>query len=215
MNECVCWHASLLHMSLQLVCVLFFTSHEFIQGFTELNVETEWREININVNVFLYCLGWKRWFSLIFMHRNIYEIYEVRQITTQRIIYVLLMSSSDCNHESAVSLNDDMSTVNSHFPRTTYSAEKKTEAALTNSWFWFTSTLFHTLSCCHPLLFLPSCLQSFPSSPLSRILFSWKFWVCLQKHRRCADKTHGYLTCRVTGRNNLHLETHTAVVVRG
>lgn len=51
-----------------------------------LNVPSERREVNINVNVFLYCLGWKSWFGLIFMHTNIYEIYEVRQTTRWRII---------------------------------------------------------------------------------------------------------------------------------
>lgn len=88
MNECVRSHDFPLRVSFPLLCVSLFSSYEFIQGSAELNLQT-YSEINMNVNVFLYCHGWETWFGLIFMHKNISEIYEVRQTTAHCVICVL------------------------------------------------------------------------------------------------------------------------------
>lgn len=71
-------------------CMNIFTAE---QSWAEPTILTEQREININVNVFLYCLGWNscsnRNSSLIFMQKNIHETHEVRQTARHSIICVL------------------------------------------------------------------------------------------------------------------------------
>lgn len=68
---------------------VFFWMFKWIQGSGAPEWQSKQREININVNEFLYRLGWKSWFALIFMHKNIHEIREVRRTTGREVICAL------------------------------------------------------------------------------------------------------------------------------
>lgn len=78
-------------------------------------------------------LGWWSRFTLIFMHKNIDEIYEVGRTSGAEGNLRSLMFSSDCDHGSAVSLIDDISAV--CFPLTPepLTRQEKKKAVPTNS----------------------------------------------------------------------------------
>lgn len=145
-NHYVCWH-SILYV-VECVSLLF---PPYVNTFTaELSPLTEQREININVNVFLYCLAWNSCFGLIFMReKHPWNSWSETDSHTQHRLRSL-MFCSDYNHDSAASLIDDISTVYFHFPPVQPTQQKGARAAPTNN-----KTLYlPTIIPCIPSVFM-------------------------------------------------------------